>query len=319
MKCTVCSNESGNTTHRLREMMFGYRDVFDYVECAQCKCVQIADIPVSMSKYYPAGYHSFAPIAARKGFRRLAAKLRDGYALSGRGGVGKLLSRHFPPDAALASLSPLDLNHSTRILDVGCGTGMLLGTLGDLGFRSLLGVDPFLAADVERGNVKLLKKTIHEVVGEFDLIMFHHSFEHLADPGESLKAARLLLSPRGHCLIRMPTVSSYAWRHYGMNWVQLDAPRHFHVHSVDSVRILADGAGFDLSSLVYDSTAFQFWASEQYARDIPLYDPRSYAVAARSSIFSKQQIAVFEQRAAELNAAELGDQAVFYLRKRSVA
>jgi len=306
--------------HSFREMMFGSRDVFEYLECAKCKCVQIAAIPVSMSKYYPASYHSFAPLAPRNRFRGLGAKLRDRYAVSGRGALGKYLSRRFPPDAALASLSALDLNHATRILDVGCGSGMLLNALGDLGFRSLLGIDPFLAADIDRGSgVRLMRKTIHEVEGEFDVIMFHHSFEHLADPEESLKAARLRLSPRGHCLIRMPIVSSYAWRHYGKDWVQLDAPRHFYIHSIDSVRILADRAGFEVSKLVYDSTAFQFWASEQYALDIPLYDPRSYAVAPRSSIFTGKQIAAFEKRACELNAARLGDQACFYLTKQSVA
>ena len=133
-----------------------------------------------------------------------------------------------------------------------------------------------------------------------------------------MKAASRLLSPHGVCIIRMPTVSSYAWPHYGVNWVQLDAPRHFYIHSVESVRVLADRCGLNLTGVVYDSSAFQFWASEQYALDIPLYDPRSYALGADTSMFSRDQIGVFERRAAELNAAKLGDQAVFYLRKISV-
>jgi predicted SAM-dependent methyltransferase len=149
--------------------------------------------------------------------------------------------------------------------------------------------------------------------------MFHHSFEHVADPGPTLDSVRKLLAPGGTCIIRVPTVSSYAWQHYGINWVQLDAPRHFYVHSVKSMKIVAERAEFEVSKLVYDSSAFQFWASEQYSQDIPLFDNRSYAVSRAGSVFSKEQIAAFEKRALELNRAEQGDQAVFYLRKRSVA
>jgi hypothetical protein len=116
-------------------------------------------------------------------------------------------------------------------------------------------------------------------------------------------------------VIRIPTVSSYAWKHYGVNWVQLDAPRHFYLHSLESMRFLVEQAGLKLSEVVYDSTAFQFWASEQYALNIPLYDDRSYAVSPKRSYFTKEQIAAFEKRASELNRTNLGDQAAFYLRK----
>ena len=318
MNCRVCSNQSGNRSHILREMMFGFRDEFEYLECSSCKCVQIVDVPASMSKYYPVNYHSFAPLSSQNRLRKWMVRKRNSYAVSNRSVVGKLLYRFIPPKIALRSLLPLQLDRHARILDVGCGTGILLSALGDLGFRSLLGVDPFLDADVEYQNgVKLLKATIHDVRGEFDVIMFHHSFEHIADPAPTLASVHKKLAAGGHCVIRVPTVSSYAWPHYGVNWVQLDAPRHFYIHSVESMKTLADRAGLEVSSVVYDSNAFQFWASEQYAVDIPLYDRRSYLIAPRTSMFSKPQIAAFERRALELNRANLGDQAAFYLRKPS--
>ena len=297
-------------------MMFGSREEFDYLECSNCGCVQIIDVPASMSKYYPANYHSFAPMSHPGKLRKRLTRVRDSYAVSNRDALGKILSRYFPPHIALRSLSHLRLDRSARVLDVGCGSGLVLNAMGNVGFTSLVGIDPFLSADVEYDNgVKLLKKTIHEVAGEYDVIMFHHAFEHIADPEPTLEAVHELLAPGGTCIIRVPTVSSYAWQHYGINWVQLDAPRHFYVHSVKSVKILAERAGLEVSSVAYDSSAFQFWASEQYALDIPLYDSRSYAVSPEKSIFTKQQIANFEKRAAELNRAKLGDQAAFYLRR----
>jgi SAM-dependent methyltransferase len=273
-----------------------------------------------MSEYYPLGYYAFTTVPPRGRLLKFMLKLRNRYTLSGRGLVGKLLHRLAPPKLPLGSLARLGLDRSTRVLDVGCGRGLLLNALGELGFVNLVGADPFLPGDVENGNgVTFLKTSIHEITGEFDVIMLHHAFEHVSDPGPTLKAVERLLASGGRCIIRIPTVSSYAWEHYRTNWVQLDAPRHFYIHSVESMRILAGRVGLELESIVYDSSSFQFWASEQYAADIPLVDPRSYSVSPRSSSFTSKQIAAFEKRAAELNRTGRGDQAAFYLRKPSVA
>jgi len=36
-----------------------------------------------------------------------------------------------------------------------------------------------------------------------------------------------LLSDEGTLLIRIPVMDCFAWKEYGVNWFQLDAPRHF--------------------------------------------------------------------------------------------
>jgi hypothetical protein len=96
---------------------------------------------------------------------------------------------------------------------------------------NVLGIDPFLAEDIRYHNgLQILKKAIAELANEWDLIMFHHAFEHVPDPFETLQAASRLLSRHGVCLMRTPRVSSQAWERYGVNWVQIDAPRHFFIH-----------------------------------------------------------------------------------------
>src|SRR5690606_13809129 len=114
--------------------------------------------------------------------------------------------------------------------------------------------------------------------------------------------------------IRVPVADSWAWRHYGTDWVQLDAPRHLFLHTRRSLDLLAADAGLVVERVADDSGAFQFWGSEQYRRDIPLRDPRSYAVNPRASDFTAAQIREFRRRAADLNARGEGDQASFYLR-----
>lgn len=296
-------------------MMFGYKDVFQYVQCSQCHCLQITSVPQNISKYYPDKYYSYQPRPYRNRIYKFLSLLRNMYALYDRGFVGKLLYvKH--PNKSLRSLSLVVVHKDTSILDVGCGAGGLLCSLRELGFRNLLGVDPFNARDIEYANgLKILRKEIHGIRDRWDIVMFHHSFEHIPDPGNTLQTVSRLLAPDGHCIIRIPISSSYAWKHYEVNWVQLDAPRHFYLHSVESMHIVADQAGLDLYKVVYDSTSFQFWGSEQYINDIPLLDSHSYAQNPRKSMFSRQEIYAFDKRAKELNETKQGDQAVFYLRK----
>lgn len=312
MKCRVCDNSENNQIYEVQEMMFGYRDKFTYFQCSKCRCLQISEIPADMSKYYPSNYYSFS-VSPTNPIKKLVKKVRDNYAVSNKGFIGKLIFTKFPNET-LRSLSSVQLTKNSSILDVGCGSGSLIQFLREFGFQNLLGIDPYIQEDIEyAGGVKILKKTIHNLEGKWDLIMFHHSFEHIPDPLETLQSVSRLLSKRGVCLIRIPTVSSYAWEHYRVNWVQLDAPRHFFLHSIESIKMLAEKTNLNLEKIVYDSTAFQFWGSEQYLKGIPLISEQSYNIAPSNSIFSTAEIKIFKQKTKKLNIENRGDQAAFYL------
>jgi len=95
--------------------------------------------------------------------------------------------------------------------------------------------------------------------------------------------------------------------------VQLDAPRHIFLHSVRSIEICAEVAGLRVADIDFDSTAFQFWGSEQYKRGIPLESEQSFLKGNRS-LFKKQDIRRFREHADNLNRSQQGDQACFYLR-----
>ena len=296
-------------------MMFGTRDRFNYFQCSQCGCLQISEIPADMSKYYPPDYYSFS-MPQINPFKAFIKKQRDEYAVFNKGIIGRLLYMRFP-DEILRSLANIQLTKTSNILDVGCGQGSLLYSLMETGCQNLSGIDPNIAEDIEYGNgLKIHKKSIHDIDGIWDLIMFHHSFEHIPDPVSTLQTVSKLLSHNGVCLIRIPVVSSYAWEHYGINWVQLDAPRHFYLHSVKSMEILARKANLDLEKIIYDSNSFQFWGSLQYEKDIPLVSEKSYKVNPSVSMFSAAEITEFEKKAKELNIKKQGDQAIFYLRKK---
>lgn len=296
-------------------MLFGFKDVFAYFQCSRCSCLQIEAIPPDMSKYYPDHYYSFKPVMRPRGWKRYLINRRNAYGLYGRGWLGGLLFRRYPR-TNLNWFRHFQPDKKSKILDVGCGSGDLLFMLRGLGFKNLTGVDPFIPEDIDYGRgLKIEKRRIQDVEGTYDLVMFHDSLEHFPDPAGALKVASRLLGPGGCCLIAVPVVSSYAWKHYGVDWVALDAPRHFFLHSIDSLTILAGQAGLSVRRTIDDSTAYQFWGSEQFRRGIPIHDCKSRFTDFKSSLFSKSEIAAFEKRAEELNKNRQGDHVLFDLRK----
>lgn len=314
--CRACASDAVAAGFTAREMMFGTRDRFDYVECAACGSVQIDDIPPPevLRRYYPASYYAFEdPRETGRVRMRLAVDaLRARHALERRSLRGALLDRLRPLPTILEVFRQAGVRRSSRILDVGCGRGALLDYLAGIGFGALAGVDPFVERDfATRAGVPVAKAVLQDVSGSFDAVMFHHSLEHVPDPVAALAAAHKRLHPGGACLVHVPTTTSEAWRRYRENWVQLDAPRHLLVPSRAGMRIMAERSGFALERTIDDSSGFQFWGSELYRRGIPLHGTGRAAAP-----FTRGELAGYARRAKALNAQGLGDQAAFVLRKR---
>lgn len=323
--CKICGNSESNKVYSVREMMFGTREVFQYLECNSCGCLQLIDIPSEMNKYYPAQYYSFQSpdvlmkVKSDNPVVRFLRHQRTAYMLEGKNIIGLFCLAANPSQPKLYKYIRLIKRCQGRlqseILDVGCGKGEMLSELSWYGFRNLTGVDPFIEGDCRFGNVDIHKGDIFSLDGIFDIIMLHHSFEHMDKPFVVLSRLSRLLSDRGRIMLRIPTVSSYAWKEYGVNWVGVDAPRHLFLYSLKALEILTSKAGFIIEDILYDSTEYQFWASEQYKNDIPLNGERSYQLNPQGCLFTKGQIEGFTQKAEELNKEKKGDQICVFLAK----
>lgn len=319
--CRICGNTADNTIHNAREMMFGTRDRFDYLKCGACGTLQLLQIP-DMRAYYPEEYYSFGA-ETEPTFQRLRSRIAAGLMgrslLTGRGKLGLFLARKRPHIAdkfpAWFRQFPSSLSLDSSILDFGSGSGALLQTLRSFGFRNLTGADAFIEKDIDSGKIKIFKQGLEEVGGQFDLVMLHHTFEHLPEPHTALRHIHRLTKPNGAALIRIPIVS-YAWEKYGVDWVQLDPPRHVFLYTEHAFVSMIEQAGFEVVRITYDSEAFQFHGSEQYRMDIPMNDPRTFRGACEGSIFTQEQYDEWVRLAEKLNTEARGDQACFYLRKR---
>lgn len=329
MQCRICNNTNGQT-YIAHEMMFGFRDSFTYWQCDSCECLQLVTPPDDISRYYPRNYYAFVnrttPTSRPKAGtlrcwfwrnRNKAQLFRRGFL------IWRLLAWLRPrPDVFLPHQMERipNLTFSSRVLDVGCGNGNLLLKMYEIGFDNLLGIDPYVDRKSEvlcdGTTVRFLPVELHDLDEDpFDLIMFHHSLEHMPDQHLIFRAIEKLLAPTGTCLIRIPTVSSTVWEKYKSDWVELDAPRHFYLHSHKSISFLANSHGLQVTNIFCDSDAFAYLGSELYQKQLTLVDPTTRDRRRFENYFSEDQRRYFETCAKRDNQALKGGRIVLYLRK----
>jgi 2-polyprenyl-3-methyl-5-hydroxy-6-metoxy-1,4-benzoquinol methylase len=312
--CRICGNAENNAPYRLKDLMAGSGESFDYFQCAQCGCLQIAHIPDDLARYYPQSYYAFR--ARRKGapapIRGLVDTRRVQHALGRHNLLGALAERVSQPLDYLPWLLPTGLDTEARILDVGCGQGKLLARMALGGFAHLTGIDPFIAEDARPSrHVHLLRRDIHGHAAsgmQYDFIMFHHSLEHVPDPRTDLAAACRMLAPGGWILIRIPCVDSWAWEHYREHWWAAEPPRHLYLFSRHALDVLAAEQDLEVRHQASDATRFQCMGSELNRRGIAANAPE-----AEKNIFTRAQRAEFERRTEQLNRELRGETQVFWL------
>ena len=298
-ECEVCGSKN-LLPFEAKERMYGLNDRFTYMECQNCKGLFLSEIPEDLSAYYPDQYYSFEPYKASSPLVAFMKKAR--FALWKRG-VG------IKPPNYFTWLSNLRLSQTSKIADIGCGNGQLLAELAYCGFKNLDGYDPYLSNTGDTDGFRLIRKDFFEITQKYDLIMFHHSFEHVPNPSKVFDKLATILNPGGVVLIRVPVTNGRVWKENREYWFQLDAPRHLFIPSTESMRYLADRFSFEVFKIEFDSLESQFWGTELYKRGKP------YMGTDLTKEFSKKEMENFKNMAREYNKLKIGDQACFYLRK----
>ena len=329
LSCRICNSTDNQEIFIGREMMFGTREEFEYFQCSKCNCLQITNIPEDLSIFYPKEYYSFftTPNTQSSRLIRFLVKQRFLNAIFDKGyKVNKIVSKFVPmPDLRVDEVLPIAkilrasniLNFNARFLDIGCGNwSRWLEMLHTAGFNNLYGADPFIERPILRNGITILNKELKDVQGSFDLITMHHSLEHIPNQQETLEYAASLLTPNGVILLRIPTVSSFVWEHYKTNWVEMDPPRHLYLHSKDSIELLGKQAGLKLYETISDTLDFEFYGSEQYCRDIPLTDKKSYWSNRESTIFTSKELSDFKEIASNMNTNNTAGRMCFFFKKQ---
>lgn len=198
---------------------------------------------------------------------------------------------------------------SSRILDVGCGSGGLLRQLQAAGFDQLTGIDAFAPVLIDEPCLKISRGDALEAFGKYDIVMMHHSLEHMPDPSAVLRHLATLLQENGRLLIRVPVAAGIAQQMYGASWYQLDAPRHLAIPSLKGMSSLTEYLGLRIHEVLFDSTASQFLVSEGYRQGLSMQAQR----AQRFRHVTTEKMHEFEQLAEHSNHKRTGDQAAFII------
>jgi len=224
--CPVC----GGAKARPRFRVAGLEG--PVVECTQCGLGRFDPIPrpevvraLYPDEYYGEPGRKFQPII--ESLVRLVGARHIGF-----------LSRDLAPGA--------------RVLDVGCGRGVLLGSLADGGFE-VCGTE--ISAEAVRGADPRAEIRIADRLADagfdaksFDQVIIWHVFEHLDDPAATLAEIFRILKPGGRLVIAVPNFGSAQARWTGAAWFHLDLPRHLFHFPASALRRLLERSGFEVVS-----------------------------------------------------------------------
>lgn len=125
------------------------------------------------------------------------------------------------------------------LLDVGCGSGDFLVMARAAGWQVRgIDFDP-KAVEVARGKgieaeVGGLEQ-VRAIKERFDYITCSHVIEHVHDPRQWLVAMRDLLKPGGTLWMQTPNIDSKGYQRFGVNWLNLDPPRHLVLFTPDNL------------------------------------------------------------------------------------
>jgi SAM-dependent methyltransferase len=168
------------------------------------------------------------------------------------------------PFVVLQRLSP------GRLLDVGAGRGDLGVVLAKEGWN-VTGLEPSPEACEQgrRRGVRMVQGTLDsadrdELGTGYDIVVFQHALEHVAEPRDDLLRAYELLRPGGLLFVTLPNFGSWQSRRFGDAWFHLDLPRHrSHFTAIGLERALR-ASGFVAPEVTTSTTADGLQASLQY-------------------------------------------------------
>jgi len=196
----------------------------ELVECESCGLGSLFPMPAAerIQSFYPAEYYGeptakFEPLVEYG--VRLGAKMR----------VESLVG---------------DLPSGSKVLDIGCGRGVMLRALLDLGHEAHgVEIAPEAASGADpRAQIRIapeLAKAGYEE-NSFDAVIMWHVLEHLPHPEQTLAEIRRILRPGGRLILAVPNFGSLQSQRMANDWFHLDLPRHLYHFTPETLqRLLA--------------------------------------------------------------------------------
>lgn len=220
-ECFICNNSLFENFLECTDYFLS-KEKFTLVKCKECGFVFInpRPYPVELYRYYESpDYISHS--GTNKGFINAIYKKIRKYTHTKK---VKLVTH---------------LSQGKSILDIGCGSGELLGLFKKNGWDTI-GIEPNRIA-------REFAKTSYDInvldEGEIsnipsqskDVVTLWHVLEHVSGLNERVNELRRILKKDGTIFIAVPNIISYDAQYYNNYWAAYDVPRHLYHFSPDTM------------------------------------------------------------------------------------
>lgn len=281
--CLLCGSEGKVLYSDLRDRLFGAPGIWTLMRCPKCQLVWLNPQPTpdDIGKLYAQYFTHTTPNSAPKNSSALRKLIKAsilassfGYNVDGSNRMlGSLLSLAGPlREIVGGGVRWLENDEKGRLLDIGCGNGMFLGQMRELGWE-VAGVEPdsdAVSVACERYGLDVFRGSLEEAVfpeGHFDAITMNHVIEHVPDPIGLLRECRRVLKPGGKLVVMTPNIKSIGRLKFDDAWIAWDPPRHLNLFSQQTLRTCAEAARLDVQELwTTAKSGYWTWATSSIIR-----------------------------------------------------
>ena len=235
--CPACGDYETRTLFSATDRLYRTTSKsFLIVECLRCRLIRLYPHPTpgELRAYYPEAYW-FTPADTstdqwEQRYRRLV--LRD--------------------HVRFVERALRESEEQGLVVDVGCGSGLLLRMLKERGVKDVAGMDFSLdAARIAtlRSGVPAVCATLAKAPFAPEscaAITMFHVLEHLFDPAAYLDAAWQLLRRNGRLIVQVPNAACWQFLMFGERWSGIDVPRHLVDFRQSDLDSLLDHCGFEV-------------------------------------------------------------------------
>jgi len=236
LRCVLCRSGRQDPLFEGHDRLCGEKGCFRVVRCSRCGLIFLNPRPSEeeIREYYTRDYYSFKRWSASSGFfrslgRRWKWRTLSRFRLTRRPGV--------PP-----------FIRGGKILDLGCGSGEVLGILERAGWEARgVDVDQQAVAYARSKGLKAYSDKLEALRFPdqmFDVIRLRSVLEHLHRPDVTLAELHRILKSGGLLLVVVPNIRSLHSRLFREKWYHLDLPRHLYHFSLPTLKALLEKHGF---------------------------------------------------------------------------
>tara|TARA_Y100000294_G_scaffold177708_1_gene204336 strand:- start:1452 stop:2357 length:906 start_codon:yes stop_codon:yes gene_type:complete len=138
-------------------------------------------------------------------------------------------------------------NTKKNILEIGCGSGILLKKFKSLGWNIYGTERQEYVNNLINNELNITSKNLSEFEDNFfDLIILNNSFEHLMDPSSLIPLFKIKLKTHGCLVINIPSSNSYQYIFGKGDWFHLDVPRHLQIFADNYFYNFSDKMNFSI-------------------------------------------------------------------------